>query len=111
MELCTISVKQLHDIPYPVSHSSCTLFHKDIQKITEFETTADQLHTLFFLALYLISVHNIAPTYLCSHGNVMYNNQAHFLPNMCILLVCNKQIQGTENTEIQMFSFLNYRTV
>jgi hypothetical protein len=29
-------------------------------------------------ALYLFSVHNIAPTYFCSNGDVMYNNKVHF---------------------------------
>jgi hypothetical protein len=31
-----------------------------------------------YSALYLFGVHNIAPTYFCPNGNVMYNTKAHF---------------------------------
>jgi hypothetical protein len=39
------------------------------QKIAKFEIITNQLHT--YSEIYLICVHNIAPTYFCSHGNVI----------------------------------------
>jgi hypothetical protein len=68
-----------------------------------------------YSALYLFGVHNIAPTYFCSNGNVMYNNnKTHFLPTMCIFFVCNKRRYNAwknQNIKIQMFSLQDYSTM